>query len=62
MLPLAYGAVELEITPEPPPDERAAVEAALAALLAGGGDGRTAWWREGIRENVLAEPDELPGS
>jgi hypothetical protein len=44
--------MELEITPEPSPEEREALEQALARLLAEPGDPRSAWWREGVSENL----------
>jgi hypothetical protein len=44
--------MELEITPEPPPEEREALERALARLLAEPARERSAWWREGVRENL----------
>jgi hypothetical protein len=49
--------MDLEITPDPPPEEREAVERALARLLAEPSEGRSAWWREGVRENL--RDDEL---
>ena len=49
---------DIEISPEPSAEEREAVERALARLL-GKPDGRaTAWWREGISDNVLGEESE----
>jgi hypothetical protein len=51
--------MELEITPEPSPEEREALERALARLLAGPDDPRSAWWREGISEN-LSDPEAEP--
>jgi len=51
--------MDLEITPQPPPRDREAVERALARLLAGERPApRSAWWREGVRESVLAEPQD----
>ena len=46
---------DVEIAPEPSAEEREAVERALARLLGEPDGGVTAWWREGIRENVLGE-------
>ena len=46
---------DVEITPEPSTEEREALERALARLLGEPDGGVTAWWREGIRENVLGE-------
>jgi hypothetical protein len=49
--------MHLEITPEPPPHEREAVERALTRLIEGERrEPRGAWWREGVREGVLAYP------
>ena len=55
--------MELEATPDPTPEEREAVAAALRSLAveALADDGRTAWWRAGVRENVAAGEHE-PGS
>ncbi|HEX2045664.1 MAG TPA: hypothetical protein VHF23_08570 [Gaiellaceae bacterium] len=50
--------MELEIVPEPPPDGREAVERALARLLAEGEDPRSAWWRAGVRENLMQAEGE----
>jgi hypothetical protein len=62
--------MRLEITPEPSPDERVALERALARLLEEPEEQGSAWWREGIRENLAEEaeavttvrspPDRLP--
>lgn len=49
---------DIEISPEPSAEEREAVERALARLLDKPDRGATAWWREGIRENVLGEESE----
>ena len=50
--------MDLEITPEPPPREREAVERALARLLgAERPEPRSVWWREGVRESVVAGPE-----
>lgn len=51
--------MDLEIKPEPSPEEREALELALARLLAQPDDPRSAWWREGVGENLSdseAEP------
>ena len=48
--------MQLEITPEPAPEEREALERALARLLAEPAPERSAWWHEGIHENL---DDEL---
>jgi hypothetical protein len=50
----------LEITPEPSPEEREALELALARLLQERAETRSAWWREGMRENLASSEDE-PG-
>jgi hypothetical protein len=50
-----YRGMEREIMPEPSPEDEEAIEAALARLLAERTDPFSAWWREGVRENV--EPD-----
>lgn len=49
----------LRIVPDPPQAEREAIAAALARVTraAGAPGGRTAWWREGVRESI--EPAEL---
>ena len=49
------GSPELRIVPEPPERDRAAIRLALERAAAVGGsehNGRTGWWREGIRANV----------
>ena len=49
------------MTPEPRPDERAAlVEALTGAVVASGDPERTAWWREGVRENLGEPPEREP--
>jgi len=48
--------MEREITPEPSPEDEEAIEAALARLLQEPRDARSAWWREGVRENLELEP------
>jgi hypothetical protein len=54
--------VKLEITPEPAPEEREAIERALARLLAESAPEGSAWWREGVRENLDAgELEVRPG-
>jgi hypothetical protein len=50
-------AVKPEITPEPTPEEREALEEALARLLEPPADARTAWWRQGLEENVREEDE-----
>jgi hypothetical protein len=50
--------VELEISPEPSPEEREALERALARLLVEPDDPRSAWWREGIGENLSDQEAE----
>ncbi len=43
----------LDIEPEPDGDERAALEQVLVRVRkAVPSPGRSAWWREGVRENV----------
>jgi hypothetical protein len=50
--------VEPDVTPEPPAGEREALAQALRGLLAArDGSPGSAWWREGVRENV---DDEEP--
>ncbi len=44
--------MELEIAPEPDSAERRAIAEALAADSQGDDDGRTAWWRCGVNENL----------
>ncbi len=44
--------MELEIAPEPDPAERRAIAEALAADSQGDDDGRSAWWRRGVDENL----------
>lgn len=47
-----------EIRPEPPPGEREALEHALRGILGPSEESSTsAWWREGVRVNVLDEDD-----
>jgi hypothetical protein len=46
-----------EITPEPTPEEQAAILAALERIRADARRGPSAWWRAGLRENVLDEDD-----
>jgi len=48
--------MEREITPEPSPEDEEAIEAALARLLEERTDPYSAWWREGVRENLELEP------
>jgi hypothetical protein len=47
--------MEREITPEPSPEDEQAIEAALARLLQERADPYSAWWREGVRENLELE-------
>jgi hypothetical protein len=49
--------VEVRWSPEPSPEEREALERALARVLAEREDPRSAWWRAGVAENVVAEED-----
>jgi hypothetical protein len=49
--------VDLRWSPEPSPEEREALERALARVLAERDDPRSAWWRAGVAENVVAEED-----
>ena len=44
--------MEREITPEPSAEDEEAIEAALARLLQERMDPYSAWWREGVRENL----------
>lgn len=49
------GSPEVRIVPEPPERDRAAIRLALERAAAVGGserNGRTGWWRDGIRANV----------
>jgi hypothetical protein len=51
---------EISVTPEADPADRRAIVEALARVRTDAVDsGRTAWWREGVRENLEteAEPD-----
>jgi hypothetical protein len=52
--------MEREITPEPSAQDEEAIDAALARLLEERVDPYSAWWREGIRENL--ELDGPPGN
>lgn len=46
--------MDLDIRPEPEPEEREAIARALAeAQRPPAENGRTAWWREGVQENVV---------
>jgi hypothetical protein len=49
--------VEVRWSPEPSPEEREALERALARVLAEREDPRSAWWRAGVAESVVAEED-----
>lgn len=49
---LIGAAMDLEVTPDPSPDERAALERALAESVGKAADPRSAWWREGLREDM----------
>jgi hypothetical protein len=50
--------MELDVRPEPEPEEREAIARALAETARPpAAPERTAWWREGVRENVDAAPD-----
>lgn len=51
--------MQIDVTPEPSPAEREAVIEAIQRLL--GPERRapaSAWWREGVRENVYADEAE----
>jgi hypothetical protein len=52
--------VEFEITPEPPPELAEALRAALARALSEREEAESAWWREGVRENLTEAPGEPP--
>ena len=52
--------MELDWRPEPTPEEREALDRALERALAERGDGRGAWWREGVQESVSAEEEPEP--
>jgi hypothetical protein len=59
------GSHELRIVPEPPERDRAAIRLALERATAVGGserNGRTGWWREGIRANVRPPSGRRSGS
>jgi hypothetical protein len=56
-VPLGCLLVELDWRPEPTREEREALELALARVLAESAEPRSAWWREGVREAVLPEPE-----
>jgi hypothetical protein len=45
----------IEISPEPEPEERDAILRA-AARARETADGRSAWWREGVREGLEETP------
>lgn len=45
--------MEHEWSPEPSTEEREALEQALERLLNIAPEPRGAWWREGVRENLL---------
>ncbi len=47
--------MELRWSPEPSPEEREALERALARLLAEPAEPRSAWWREGLRDDLLED-------
>ncbi len=50
--------MELDVRPEPTPEERQALAQALARAVASKPDAeRSAWWRIGVRENVLDAPE-----
>jgi hypothetical protein len=51
--------MEQEIVPEPSDDEREALDEALGRLLAGRTDPYSDWWRQGVRETVGPEEDEV---
>ena len=53
--------MEMDVRPEPTPEEREALAQAVARSLGPPPErGRSAWWRESVRENVAdAEPDGL---
>jgi len=52
--------MEVRIDPEPSPEERKAILAALSRLLDRPAESDSAWWREGVLENVSEEPLEPP--
>lgn len=46
--------MELDIRPEPAPEDREAIARALAEEQRPPAENeRTAWWREGVQENVV---------
>lgn len=45
--------MEIEVEPDPPAEELEALDEAVRRLLPKPQGPRSAWWREGIRENVL---------
>jgi hypothetical protein len=44
--------VKLEAVPEPDPAERRAIAEALVPAPQADDDGRSAWWRRGVDENL----------
>lgn len=46
----------VEIVPEPDPAERDAIVRAATSAKASS-EPRTAWWREGVRENLRERPE-----
>jgi hypothetical protein len=51
--------MEPEIFPKPSGDEREALDEALGRLLADRTDPYSDWWRQGVRETVGPEEDEV---
>ena len=51
--------MEPEIVPDPSDDEREALDEALGRLLADRPDPYSEWWRQGVRETVGPEEDEV---
>ena len=56
------GPMDLHFDPEPPAYEREALCEAIVRLAGVEADAGSAWWREGIRENVTEGPAERPGA
>ena len=51
--------MEIDVTPAPSPGEREALFEGVERLLAPAAERRTsAWWREGVRENVTGDEAE----
>jgi hypothetical protein len=55
--------MDLDVAPEPSPAERSALDEALRRIAFTREDGPvSAWWSEGVRENVLEDDEEKRAS